>query len=182
MLTLLYSGNLGLGHDLETVIHAIAQLNGQSSLKAVFVGEGKAKRKLQDQVKELKLDKVEFRPPVPLYKLSSLLLEGDIHLVSQKVGTQGLIVPSKIYGILAAGRPSLFIGPPDCEPAIIVKNSRSGFVIPPGDVAGTIDAMNHLIFDKDLRVEMGKRAKIYYHEHFGRQKSISSIIDAIEAL
>lgn len=182
MITLLYSGNLGLGHDLETIIKAIAQMNGQANVKAVFVGEGKAKRALQKYVEELKLDKIEFRPPVPLFKLPELLAEGDIHLVSQKIGTQGLIVPSKIYGILAAGRPSLFIGPPDCEPAIIVKNSRSGFIVSPGDIAGTIEALSNLVSDRNLRLEMGYRAKQYYQEHFGRQRSVSKIINAIESL
>lgn len=183
MLTLLYSGNLGLGHDLDTIIHAIAGLNGQSAnLKAVFVGEGKAKQPLLNQVRELKLDNVQFRPPVPLFKLPELLAEGDIHLVSQKAGTQGLIVPSKIYGILAAGRPSLFIGPTDCEPAIIIKNSQSGFVIAPGDITGTIEALTKLSCNSELRLEMGNRAKAYYHEHFGRERSVSRIINAIEAL
>jgi hypothetical protein len=182
MLTLLYAGNLGLGHDLDTIILAIAKMNGESNLKVIFVGEGKAKRALEKQVEQLKLDKVEFRQPVPLYRLSELMAEGDIHLVSQKVGTQGLIVPSKIYGVLAAGRPSLFIGPPDCEPAIIVKQSRSGFVISPGDVDGVISVLTKLTLDRELRIKMGEQAKSYYKEHFGRDRSISRIIQVLESI
>ncbi len=182
MLTLLYSGNLGLGHDLDTIILAVAGMNGHAAFKAVFVGEGKAKNQLQKQVRELQLDNIEFRPPVPLYKLPALLAEGDIHFVSQRQGTQGFIVPSKIYGVLAAGRPSIFIGPPDCEPAIIVSESKSGFVILPGDVDSAVDAMKKLISDSKMRLEMGKLAKSYYQQRFGRKKSIASIINVIEAL
>ncbi len=182
MLTLLYAGNLGLGHDLDTIVLAIAKINGKSNLKAVFVGEGKAKRTLEKRVEQLKLDNVEFRRPVPLYRLSELMAEGDIHLVSQKAGTQGLIVPSKIYGVLAVGRPTLFIGPSDCEPAIIVKQSRSGFVIPPGDVDGVVGVLKKLIFDQELRLKMGEQAKSYYKEHFGRDKSVLRIIQALESI
>lgn len=182
MLTLLYAGNLGLGHDLETLVLALAKMNGQANIKAVFVGEGKAKKQLLREVRDLEIRNVEFRPPVPLFKLPALLAEGDVHFVSQKAGTQGLIVPSKIYSTLAARRPSIFIGPCDCEPAIIVKESKSGFVIEPGDVDGTIEALTKLTNDSKLLLEMGERAKSYYQDHFGRQKSIASIINVIEAM
>jgi colanic acid biosynthesis glycosyl transferase WcaI len=182
MLKILYTGNMGLGHDLETIILAIARMEGELDFKVVFIGEGKAKQALQKQVEQLKLDNVEFRLPVPLYKLSKLMAEGDIHLVSQKNGTQGLIVPSKIYSILAAGRPSLFIGPQDCEPAIIIKQSKSGFIISPGDVGSAVDAIKILASNEKIRFEMGEHARMYYDEHFGRKRSISRIINAIESI
>lgn len=181
MLKILYTGNLGLGHDLDTIIMAVAKMNGELDLKVVFIGEGKAKQVLQKQVEQLKLDNVEFRPPVPLYKLSKLMAEGDIHLVSQKKGTQGLIVPSKIYGILAAGRPSLFIGPPDCEPAVIIKESRSGYIIPPGDVGKAVNAIKILASNEERRFQMGEYARMYYDKYFGRKRSVSRIINAIES-
>jgi len=182
MLTLLYTGNLGLGHDLETIILALAKINGDLSLQAVFVGDGKAKRNLEKQIKQLKFDNVEFRPPVPLYKLSELMAEGDIHVVSQKAGTQGLIVPSKIYGVLAAGRPVLFIGPSDCEPAMIVSKSRAGVVVQSGDIDGVAEAIKKLVLNPDLRREMGKHARQYYEKNFGRDISVSRIIKAIETI
>jgi hypothetical protein len=65
---------------------------------------------------------------VPLERLGELLARGDIHLICQKLGTEGLLVPSKIYGTLAAGRPTLFIGPEDCEVGRLIRESGCGYV------------------------------------------------------
>jgi len=181
MVTLLYAGNLGLGHELETVIRAVWKLGPDGSLKVLIVGNGSAWRQLRELVILLRLGNVEFRLPVPLCELSNLLATGDIHLVSQRPGTQGLIVPSKVYGILAAGRPVFFVGPSDCESAMIVHDSGAGFVVEPGDVSGAASALRNLATNADLRRTMGQSARRYYEEHFGRDKSVSSIVNAIES-
>lgn len=180
MVTLIYAGNLGLGHELETIVQAVSQLNGQVNVKVLFVGNGKAQRPLKRLTAELELDNIEFRPPVPLYDLPDVLATGDIHLVSQKLGTQGLIVPSKIYGTLAVGRPVIFVGPQECEVADIVRASGCGFVVAPGDVESTAQALSQLALDAELRRTMGQRARQYYGEKFGRERSVARIIDVIE--
>lgn len=179
-ITLLYSGNLGLGHEFDMIVSALSQVNSGASVKAIFVGDGKAKHALGGLAKELGYDHIEFRRPVPLGELPGLLLSGDVHFVAQKQGTQGLLVPSKIYAVLAAGRPTLFVGPSDSEVAMIVNESRSGFVVEPGDAEALVDALRTLALDSDLRHTMGKRARRYYEEHFGRDKSVSRIIKVIE--
>lgn len=182
MITAIYSGNLGLGHQLETIVYAVSKLNGEANLRVLFIGNGKGRQPLKKLVRELELEKVEFRPPVPLYRLRDVLAAGDIHFVSQKAGTQGVIVPSKIYGILAAGRPTIFIGPSDCEPAMIVNKSQSGIVVPPEDIEGVAMAIRKLAIDPVLRQIMGKRAQKYYEKNFGRVKSVSRIIKVIETI
>ena len=178
--TLLYSGNLGLGHELETVVKAVATVNGRLNLRVLFVGNGKGRAAIETLTAELGLDCVEFRPPVPLEELPQVLADGDIHLVSQKPGTQGLIVPSKLYGVLAAGRPTLFIGPEDCEPAMILRESRAGVTVEPGDVAAVADALKTLAGSPELRARMGRRARQYYDARFGRDRSVSAIAKALE--
>jgi len=182
MTTALYSGNLGLGHDLETIVSAVSQLNGQVNLTVRFVGTGKARSSLEHLVAQLALANVEFYPPVPLQRLPALLRRGDIHFVSQRVGTEGLIVPSKIYGILAVGRPTVFIGPKDSEVATIIRESSSGIIVRPGDVDGTAKAILELALDRELRIRMGRRAKEYYQKHLGQDKSVARIVRAIEAV
>ena len=93
---------------------------------------------------------------------------------------QGLIVPSKLYGIMAAGRPTIFIGPDNCEPAQIIHKNNAGIVVSPGDEKGVIEAINSLVNNSELRAEMGKRGREYYDRHFGRQRSVSGIIKTIE--
>lgn len=180
MITLLYSGNFGLGHELDTVLRGLRALDSDGRVRVLFVGHGKGLPETRRLVKTLGLHDVEFRRPVPLYELAALLATGDIHLVAQKPRTEGLIVPSKIYGTLAVGRPVIFVGPQHCEVAQIVRGSGCGFVVAPGDTAAAADALRQLASDADLRRAMGERARTYYEEHFGRRRSVARIIDLIE--
>lgn len=177
--TLLYSGNVGMGHELETVVHAIARLGDHSNFRVRFVGYGKLRSQLQKSVADLGLGEcITFLPPCPLDELSASLAAGDIHLVSQKPGTQGLLVPSKIYGILAAQRPALYVGPPDTEVAAMLRESGSGILVPSGDVGAAADALRRLIDDEGLREEMGRRAGDYSRRFCGRQRGVDAIIQA----
>ncbi|HOC63683.1 MAG TPA: glycosyltransferase [Sedimentisphaerales bacterium] len=181
MATLLYSGNVGLGQDVGTALRAVARLNGQAALKVLIAGDGKGLAAVRALVAELRLADAQIRPPVPLEELSALLARGDIHLICQQAGTEGLLVPSKIYSTLAAGRPSLFIGPADCEVGRIVRDSGSGFVVEPGDVEEATDVLRRLATNPALQHGMGRNARIYYEQHFGRERSVSRIIGILEA-
>ena len=176
----MYSGNLGLGQDLHTVLRAVARLNGDKELRVIIIGSGKGLPSVKQLVSELQMQNVEFGEPVPLYKLSGMLATGDIHIICQKIGTEGLLVPSKIYSTLAVGRPSLFVGPADCEVGRIIYDSRSGFIVEPGDVNGAFEALKSLVQSAALRWEMGQNAREYYEYYFGRQKSVAKIITIIE--
>ena len=180
MTTRVSSGTLGRGQDLHTVLRAAARLDGVLGLHIMIVGGGKGLPPVRQLVAELKLRNVEFAEPVPLYKLNGTLATGDIHIICQKPGTEGLLVPSKIYSTLAVGRPALFVGPDDCEVGRIVRDSRSGFIVEPGDVEGAFEALTNLIRSAALRWEMGENAKEYYEYYFGRQKSLAKIISIIE--
>jgi len=178
--TLMYSGNLGVGHELDTALHAVARLGTRVNLRVLFVGEGKMRSGLTELAKSLGLDCVSFHPPQPLSALSDSLAAGDIHLVSQRAGTEGLIVPSKLYGVMAAARPILFIGPDQCEVARIIGQSGSGIVVGCGDCDGAAEALAKLAADADLRQQMGTRGREYYLAHFGLRRSVAAIADIIE--
>ena len=180
MTTLLYSGNLGIGQDLSTVLRAVARFNGDLDLHFRIVGSGKGLVSTKQLVADLQLRNVEFGEPVPLYKLADLLASGDIHIIYQKRGTEGLLVPSKVYGTLAAGRPSLFVGPHDCEVARIIRDSQSGFIVEPGDVEGVSNALKTLVPSSSLQKKMGENARKYYTLQFGRKHSLAKIISIIE--
>lgn len=182
MMTLLYSGNIGIGQDLGTVLRAVAQLKGNVDIAVRIVGGGKALPELKKLAAELALGNVEFSSPIPLYQLPDLLADGDIHVICQQPGTEGLLVPSKIYSTLAAGRPSLFIGLTNCEVGQILRDSGSGFVIKPGDVECATNTLIKLATSPQLRQNMGEKARRYYERHFGRDKSIQKIVDILESV
>lgn len=177
--TLMYCGNLGLGNELDTVLRATARVADGLPLRVLFIGQGTMRQPLENLRDELALDCVDFHLPRPLDQLSDTLAAGDIHIVSQPEGSQGLIVPSKIYGAMAAGRPTLFIGPHDCEAARIVCQSKAGIIIRPGDVHHATEALRSLATDAGLRCTLGRNARDYYEKHFGRERSVGRIVEVI---
>jgi len=183
-----YSGNLGRAHSFETFLTAVAHLEAQqkATIKArvfanarggtsqddsneelltrqevrwLFIGSGAQTEKLQRAVQEREYDSVMFRPYQPRERLSESLSAPDVHLISLKPNLEGLIVPSKYYGIAAAARPAIFVGNPDGELARIIKDSETGFVIRDGDGVGLGEAILKLAHNPKLASEQGTRAR-----------------------
>jgi len=134
----LYSGNIGLAHDFETLVGAAKLLEG-GGVQMVFAGEGPRLAQLRRDTAGLA--HVGFLPPQPKEHLSSFLAAADLHLVSVRSGLEGLVVPSKAYGILAAGRPIFYVGGAGSEVAGVIAESGCGVVIPNGDAVGLAEAI-----------------------------------------
>ena len=182
MIIIYYSGNLGLSHDLDTIVRPAVHANARADFQIRFAGNGKAKQPLYDLAAKLELTNIGFYPPVPLHKLPSMLREGDVHFVAQKHETEGLVVPSKIYGIMAVGRPTIFIGPHDSEVGMLIRESRSGIIVSPGDVIRAANAIVDLALDDELRKSMGVHARQYYQQHLSQERGVAQIIQAMESV
>ena len=137
----LYSGNIGLAHDFETLVGAAKLLEG-GGVQMVFAGEGPRLAQLRRDTAGLA--HVGFLPPQPKEHLSSFLAAADLHLVSVRSGLEGLVVPSKAYGILAAGRPIFYVGGAGSEVAGVIAESGCGVVIPNGDAVGLAEAIKQV--------------------------------------
>ena len=158
-LVLLYSGNLGLAHDLDTLTGAIVALREDPRFRFLFVGSG-GKRKELEQFRETNdVRSIELRPYVSRDRLSEGLAAGDIGLVTQQNVCCGSVVPSKVYGILAAGRPVLFIGPAAATPALVIARHDCGWQIDCGDIDGLRRLLLHLADNPELVREAGLRAR-----------------------
>ena len=174
-LVLLYSGNLGLAHDLETLQGAMSELRGDPRFEFVFVGSGGRRAELQRFVETEGLRSVHLRPYVQRGSLGESLAAGDIGLVTQRNEACGLVVPSKVYGLLAAGRPILFVGPPEATPARIVGQFGCGWHVPCGDAAGLSRLLRHLA-DQPAEVRCaGERAREVLLEHFDLPLGVARI-------
>ncbi|PYV38551.1 MAG: hypothetical protein DMG09_11640, partial [Acidobacteria bacterium] len=142
----MHSGNIGLSQGLETVIDAAALLKGFPDIEFVFVGEGVKKAALADQARALGLGNVRFLPYQPQDRLSESFATADVFIVSLKPGLAGYIVPSKLYGILAAGRPYVAMVETECEVADIAGKRECGLLAEPGnptDLAGKIVSLHN---------------------------------------
>ncbi len=169
-LVLLYSGNLGLAHDLDTMTGAILALKlapfTASRFRFLFVGSGDKRKTLAAFCEANDIHSVEFRGYVPRDLLSEGLAAGDIGLVTQHEVCCGSVVPSKVYGILAAGRPVLFIGPKAATPALTIARHECGWQIDPGDVEGLTRLLRYLADNKDVVYAAGSRARKALLEHY----------------
>ena len=155
-----YSGNLGRAHEFATVLDAASVLRerGIAGVVFLFVGSGPGEAELRREVTERGLGNVRFLPMQPFSELSATLGAADLHLVTMKPGMSGLVVPSKFYGVMAAHRPCLFVGPEDSEVARVILREGTGRVITPGDAAGLVSAIMEYRASPDLRELDGERA------------------------
>lgn len=156
----MYSGNMGRAHDFDAVLEAACQLQdqGEHAVRFLLVGSGPGEPFFQEEVRRRGLRNIRFLPSQPAKSLSESLGAGDLHLVTMKQGMSGLVVPSKFYGVMAAGRPCLFIGPEDSEVARVIRESGVGAVIRPGDGGSLARAiLKYRSSPKTLRQE-GARA------------------------
>jgi colanic acid biosynthesis glycosyl transferase WcaI len=161
-----YSGNLGRAHDATTILEAACALESDPGIVFLMVGGGAGMRSLEMQARARGLTNFCFAPYQPREALSDSLAAGDVHLVSLRPELEGLIVPSKLYGILAAGRPVVFIGDPDGELARLVATADVGVSVRSGDSAGLCGALQALRDDETGRMRMGTRAREVFEERY----------------
>lgn len=162
-----YSGNLGRAHEFETIIGAMRNL---PEVRFLFTGAGAQ----LEAVRKAAGANAEFRPYAPREELSESLSAADAHLVSLQPSLEGLIVPSKFYGVLAVARPVLFIGARDGELARIIEAHRLGAVVEPGDVDGLTRAIASLAADRHAAAEMGRRGRELYLECFAPHRAFAA--------
>jgi colanic acid biosynthesis glycosyl transferase WcaI len=112
---------------------------------------------------------------VPLEGLSGLLGSADAHLLSMRPGLEGMLVPSKVYGIMAAGRPAIMVGSTENEAARLLLRSGAGFVVPVGDAAAICSAVRLLMDEPRLAHNMGRAGRRCYDAHLGRDRSVATI-------
>lgn len=180
-LVVLYSGNLGLAHDLDTILGSIRALRDDARFRFLFVGTGGRRQALTEFCEAHGVHSVEMRPFVARDKLSEGLAAGDIGLVTQQESACGSVVPSKVYGILAAQRPLLFIGPASATPARIIRRHNCGWHFECGDVEGVTRMLQHLANHRHLVTEAGARAREALLSFYDLPQSVDRIGDILGA-
>jgi len=164
--TVAYSGNLGRAHEFETMLAAMRAL---PDVRFVITGGGAQ----LDRVRAGAPANVEFQPYQPRERLSESLSAADVHLVTLQPALEGLIVPSKFYGILAVARAAIFIGARDGELATLIRENDCGFVIEPGDDDALAAAIRTLAADRGRAAEMGRRGRALYESRFAPAIALS---------
>ncbi len=174
-LVVLYSGNLGLAHDVDTIAEAMRELKQDARFRFVFAGGGPARRALEERCREQDLRQVDFKSYTRRASLGESLGAGDVGLVTQRASCLGSVVPSKVYGLMAAGRPILFIGPGESTAAHVIQRFRCGWHVSNGDAAGLVQLLARLAANPAEIEEAGQRARQAFLEHYDRPLGVARI-------
>jgi glycosyltransferase involved in cell wall biosynthesis len=174
-----YSGNFGLAHDVATIRDTMLALKNDSHFRFTFAGGGSHRPPLEQFSRTNSLSAVQFKPYASRSELSSSLAEGHIGLVTQKPETLGSVVPSKTYGIMAAGRPLLYIGPRTATPARVIERFDCGWRIEPGDRDGLCALLTTLGSNRDLIYKAGARARRAFEQNYERAIGVARIIEVL---
>jgi putative colanic acid biosynthesis glycosyltransferase WcaI len=171
----MHSGNVGHAQELDTLIEAAARVE---DVDFEIVGTGARRVELERLASGL--PNVSFLPFRPRDELSESLCSASLHFVGLARGLAGFVVPSRIYGVLAAGRPVLVAADETSEAAQLARESGAGIVVPPGrpdEVAAAIRAARDGEYDLD---DMGRRGRDYVVSRHGRHAGIAAYRDLLE--
>lgn len=158
----LYSGNFGKKQALDQVVEMAASLKRRgTALQIVLRGAGGNAERLAEWVADAGLDNIEFAPLVPRERLAEGLAAGDIHLVPQDSKIADFAVPSKVFGIMAAGRPFVAASPPGSMLWDLQERSGACVCVPAGDVVALTDAVEALAADPERRADLGRNGRAY---------------------
>jgi glycosyltransferase involved in cell wall biosynthesis len=169
-----YSGNLGRGHEFDALLGAAQLLADRPEIRFLFIGGGARRAALEARCAELGLRNVVLKPFQPREQLPLSLGVPDLHVVSLRAALAGLIVPSKFYGALAAGRPVLFIGPEASEVARVIDEWQCGFVAPAATAGSLAELVAGCSADPGRVAAMGEGARRAIDARYSRAAALQA--------
>jgi glycosyltransferase involved in cell wall biosynthesis len=174
-----FSGNFGRVNDFDTPLEAARILKERDDVVFLFVGDGAKAGEIKEFVRRHELGNVRLLPYQPRGNLLYSLAAGDAHLVTLAPGLAGLSVPSKTYGILAAGRPVLFVGDARSDAARLVAEHHCGEVVPTGDAARLARVVAAWAEDPETTRRMGREARDLFLRGFDRHHAVDAYAESL---
>lgn len=179
----MYSGNAGIVHDFAGVLEAMRRLRHDPHLYFLFVGGGPQREAIERYAREQGIGNFAYRDYFPREQLRFSLAAADAHLITLREPFAGIAVPGKLYGIMASGRPALFVGPERSESAEAIRDARCGVVIDPAsdpDPAGRIVAtLQGWAEDPAPALRMGAAGRAAFLAKYERLPNCRAFADVI---
>ena len=167
-----YSGNMGLWHDLESLVRAAQRLSDRPGIRFLFIGDGRRKQAAQALARQLGVGNILWLPYQPKETLSDTLACCHLALISQRDGLQGVAVPCKLYGVLASGRAIIGLVPANSEAAMVIREEICGLVLKPDDDAGLAAAILDWAGKPEMVRAMGERSLRAYQEKYTLKQAV----------
>jgi colanic acid biosynthesis glycosyl transferase WcaI len=169
----MHSGNIGHAQDLDSLIRASTFLRDLDDLRIVLIGGGARRDELKELAKRLETEQVLFMGYQPRELLADSLSSADVHVVGLARGLSGYVVPSRLYGVLAVGRPVIAAAEADSETAKVVQEVGCGIVVPPGRPELLARAIRRA-YDGELGLEeLGERGRAFVTAEANRPVAVS---------
>jgi glycosyltransferase involved in cell wall biosynthesis len=178
----MHSGNIGHAQDLETLIRAATRLRDVEELAVILIGFGARHAEYVELVRSLRADSVRFIGYQARERLPLSLASADLHFVGLARGLSGFVVPSRLYGVLAAARPVLAAADEDSETAQLVREVGCGIVIPPGDPELAAEEIRKAARGEYDLVEMGRRGRDWVEREGGLERAVEQYRRLLEPL
>ena len=169
-----YSGNLGRAHEFTTLLDAAEFLQQEEAIVFLFIGGGPQLPMVQKAVQERGLGNCMFRPYQPRERLQESLGLADLHLVVLRPELEGLIVPSKFYGIAAAGRPTVYVGDLQGEVAQIIMGGDAGTTVAIGNGEGLAEKIVGLYQNPVRCARLGQNARLLFEQRYSKQRALQA--------
>lgn len=181
-LTVMYSGNMGVSHDIETMLAAAQRLQDVPEIHFMFIGAGPKWQLVEETIRTQHLANVTLLPWQPEAALSYLLAMADVGLVSLDVGAHGLSVPSKTCYMMAAGVALLGLSKRPSDLRMMIEEHQCGINVKPGDVDGFVQAVLRYRDDESFLSRCREAARLAAERVFSRQVNVARVLDSIEFL
>ena len=177
-----YSGNMGIWHDIDTIVRAAEILKENKNVAFLMVGGGARRDDAFRLSKMLCLESMTWLPAQDKHALESTLACCSVAIISLRAGLEGVAVPSKIYGILASGRSIIAQVPAKSEIAQVIEEEGCGLVVPPGDANRLADAIALLESKRDLLREQAARGRRAYEQKYTSKSAVDAYCQCLFGL
>ena len=168
--TVMYSGNLGLYYEFETILD-VAERLADEPFRLVLIGSGGRRDWIAEQIRSRGLTNTMLLPYQPFERLNESLNSCDASLVTIAKGIEGISFPSKLYSSLAVGKPILALSEPGSDLETIVKEHKVGHWFALGDTDGMVERLRQMMQDRDQNEELGQNARSLFEERYTLEAS-----------
>lgn len=164
-----YAGNIGMTQSFDTIMEVAGRLKDEPNIQFLIVGDGARRQYVQDQILKLSLENITLLPYQPRSEVPFIYAAADLGLVPLMAGTAQTTIPSKIYTIMASGRPALVSVDMNSELVWIVEQANCGIAVPPDDADALEVGIRRVFAEQDFFKRCGIKGRQYVEQHFSRR-------------
>jgi glycosyltransferase involved in cell wall biosynthesis len=179
-IVVLYSGNMGASHDIDSMLTAAEHLREQARLRFLFIGEGEKRAAVEAYIRRFPDGNVRLFPFQPEALLPYTLSLGDVSLVALDEGMEDLMVPSKVFSYMAAGSAILAVANDHSELADVIDGTGCGIRVVPRQPEQIVNALLAMTENNELLDGYQLRARQLAEQHYSRQVGVQSFVKILE--